>query len=200
MLHAGVNQTLAALRSEYWVIQGRSVVQKVIRSCLICINWEGGPFKSPIFAPLPTYVVSKDQPPFTFTGLDYLGALFVKDGLESVKNWICLFTCLNVRAVHLELVEDMSTIGFIQCFRRFIARRGTPSLIISDNGSQLKSGSIVIGEICKTVANSTDFQTYIGNQKTKWKFTREYAPLERGVLRKVNRSNEKGITEGVRNH
>ena len=105
-----------------------------------------------------------------------MGPLFVKDGINSTKNWICLFICLNIRAVHLELVEDMSTEGFILCLRRFIARRGTHTLIISDNANQLKLGYSVIGKICNSVVGSADIQSFVANKAIKWKFITEYSP------------------------
>ena len=73
-------------------------------------------FKTPVFAPLPHYVIYNEFPPFTFTGIDYMGPLFVADGNSSLKNWICLFTCLNIRAIHLELIDDMSTESFFYVF------------------------------------------------------------------------------------
>ena len=60
-----------------------------------------------------------------------MGPLFVKDEVAYKKKLVFLF-----RAINLELVEDMSTESFLLCFRRFIARRGVPSSIISDNSSQ----------------------------------------------------------------
>ena len=186
LLHAGVPQTLAEVRREYWVPQGRSAVQKIIRSCLICIHWEGGPFKTPRFAPLPKYVVSSEEPPFTFIGLDYLGPLFILDDTNLKKNWVCFFTCLNIRAVHIEVhVEDISTECFIACLRRFIARRGTPSLIVSDNASQLKLGYALIESIWKSVANSSEVQSYVANKHITWKFITEYAPWKGGYYERL---------------
>ena len=67
--------------------------------------------------------------PFTFTGLDYLGPLYIKENGRIQKTWVCLFTCLAVRAVHLELARNMSAEQFLLCLRRFIARRGQPTKI-----------------------------------------------------------------------
>ena len=181
IIHAGESQTLAELRREYWIIQGRSSVRKVIRQCLVCKRWEGGPFRTPPFAPLPDYSTSSDNPPFTFVGLDYLGPLLVKNTENLSKNWICLFTCLNVRAVRLELIEDMSTENFLLCLRRFIARCGTPKIIISDNASQFKAGSEVVQELWKKVSKNSEVQSYIADYGIQWKFTVEYA-LGKGVL------------------
>ena len=176
LLHAGASQTLAEVRKEYWIIQGRSAVRKIIRNCLICIHWEGGPFKTPKMAPLPEYVIFRNNmEPFMVVGIDYLGPIMVNDG-EFKKNWICLFTCLQVRAVYLELIDTMSAEGFLFCFRRFVARRGKPKLVISDNGSQLKLGNEIIDNIWKNATKDYDVQSYIANEKIEWKYITEYAP------------------------
>ena len=50
--------------------------------------------------------------PFQFVGLDYLGPISVKEGKEVIKSWVCLFTCLSVRAIHLEWVKDLTPSSF----------------------------------------------------------------------------------------
>ena len=156
LLHAGVQQTLSTIRNDYWILQGRSVVQKIIRRCLICIHWEGGPFKTPPFASLPKYITSSDERPFVYVGLDYLGPLFISNMEGSSKNWVCLLTCLKVRAIHLEVVENMTAESFLLCMRRFVARRGKPSLIVSENGSQIKLGCEVLKKIWKDAVTNAD--------------------------------------------
>ena len=151
LLHADVSHALAEIRKEFWVLKGRSAVRRAIRQCLICLRWEGAPFKTPKFTNFPDYILSQDNPPFTFIGVDYLGPIFVKDDLKCTKNWICLFTCLNVRAIHLEVIDDMSTENVLLCLRRYFARRGTPSLIISDNAPNFKLGNSVINRIWKHI-------------------------------------------------
>ena len=93
----------------------------------------------PQMAPCPASRIEESSP-FTYTALDYLGPLYVKVNNESAthKVWVCLFICLAVRAVPLEIINDMSAEQFHLCLRRFIARRGKPKEIISDNASQFK--------------------------------------------------------------
>ncbi|GBM06139.1 hypothetical protein AVEN_265195-1 [Araneus ventricosus] len=69
---------------------------------------------------------------FEITGIDLCGPLFIK---PKAKAWIVLFTCAVYRAIHLEVVTSLSTEAFIQSLRRFIARRGRPTTIYSDNGT-----------------------------------------------------------------
>lgn len=77
-----------------------------------------------------------DGPPFVNTGVDFAGPLYVQNRTqgEQVKAYyVCLFTCAATRAVHLELTLDLSAATFLLAFTRFTARRGTPSVMISDN-------------------------------------------------------------------
>ncbi len=83
----------------------------------------------------------QESPPFTKTGLDYFGPLYVKTTEGVKKTWVCLFTCMVTRAIHLELVQDMTTEEFLLGFRRFISQRGVHDEILSDNASQLKAAS-----------------------------------------------------------
>ncbi|VIO99988.1 Uncharacterized protein BM_BM17124 [Brugia malayi] len=75
---------------------------------------------------------------FEQVGLDYMGPLSVKSNTGLVKRWIALFTCFTIRAVHLEMAENLSAENFSHVLRRFIARRGYPKLILSDNASQFQ--------------------------------------------------------------
>ena len=71
--------------------------------------------------------------PFTHTGVDYFGALEVKFLRSTLKRWCCLFTCLTTRAVHIEVAQSLDTESCLAAVTRFMARRGYPSTIISDN-------------------------------------------------------------------
>ena len=86
LFHAESSHTLSQIRNRYWIPQGRAIVRNVIYHCGICRKNHGGPFKMPKMSP--------------YAGLGYLGPFYVK-GNPSKKIWICLFTCVAVRAVHL---------------------------------------------------------------------------------------------------
>ena len=135
--HTGVAQTLAQVRHRYWISSGRSAVRKVLRRCTVCKRWEGGSYRIPTVPPLPRKRV-KESILFSHSEIDYFGQLYVKAKPGTQNLWVCLFTCLVTRAVHLVLMLDMSTETFLLGLRRFEARRGSPCEIISDNASQFK--------------------------------------------------------------
>lgn len=84
--------------------------------------------------PLPVNGV-RDATIFEITGVDFAGPLFLRGG---EKAWIVIFTCAVYRAVHFELSSSLSTDEFVECFHRFIARRGRPTYMYSDNGTNFK--------------------------------------------------------------
>ena len=142
LIHAGIAHTLAQVREEYWIPQGGVEVRSALSRCLIYRKHEGPSFQLPHMTP---ERVSRSDP-FQFMGLDYLGPVFVRDQSSLDKAWICLFTCLTVRAIHLEWVTDLTGTQFLSCIRRFVSRRGKPDSIISDNAPQFKLTSTVLSK------------------------------------------------------
>ena len=186
VLHYGVAQTLSELRKEYWVLQGRSAVRKLVLECLTCIKWEGAPFQTPDFAPLPDFVVSTDDKvSFSYVGIDYFGFMLVKEGDVTSKVWGCLFTCLKVRAVHLELVESMSSESFLLALERFVSRRGKPKMIISDNASQVILGQEVMDRIWFSMLKDEIVQSYVAQERIEWKWITEYSPWKGGFYERM---------------
>ena len=146
--------------------------------------------------PWPKQRVSESLP-FQFIGSDYLGPVFVKEGTTMTKMWICLFTCLAIRAVHLEWVRSLSAEHFLLCLRRFIARRGRLELIISDNAAQFKLVKTVIDEQWRQLTLDENLVSYLSNNGIKWKFTTALAPWQGGFYERlvglVKRCLRKGI-------
>ena len=145
IMHGGVEATLSRLRCRFWLIRGRQVVKRVLHRCVTCRRHQGRPLVPPTPPALPIYRVTAD---FCFqnTGCDFAGPLLVKPiyNVEQkvYKAFICLFTCATSRAIHLELTPDLTGLTFIRALRRFIARRGFPSLIITDNAQTFTSNVV----------------------------------------------------------
>ena len=133
--HTGKHQTLATLRQRFWIINGLSAVKRVLNKCVVCRKIEGRPIQ-PMMAPLREEQVTSGGRPFKHVGVDYFGPIETKFGRRGrIKRWVCLFTCLSTRAVHLELAYSLDTEAFLGAYSRFTNRRGRPVRVFSDNGT-----------------------------------------------------------------
>ena len=163
MLHIGIQDTLNAMRQKYWILKGTSVVKRVWRLCIICKWVDDIPYKHTIAPSLPNSRV-EDASRFTSIGIDVAVLLLIRNNNDGKgvlrKTYICLFTCFTVRAVHLELVEDLNVNTFLMAIRRFRARKGTPKVIISDNAKTFKAAAKEVEEII----NSEEIRSRMTNQ------------------------------------
>ena len=106
-------------------------------------------------AQLPEFRV-KGGKSFESVGIDFCGPLYIKTEKEIMKKaYIALITCATTRMVHLELSNNLTTISLINCIKRFTARRGVPSLVISDNAKTFKSKLL---------------KAYLGKMGVTWKY------------------------------
>lgn len=134
MAHQLEDATICAIRRQVWVPHLRSVVRSVQLRCKVCRLRKAQPH-SPVAGQLPIDRITPYVPVFTYTGLDYFGPVSVTIGRRKENRWIALFTCLTVRAVHMELATDLSTDSCLVCIRNFINLRGVPARIRSDCGT-----------------------------------------------------------------
>ncbi|XP_031565069.1 uncharacterized protein LOC116300350 [Actinia tenebrosa] len=132
--HGGREQTLYEMRRKFWIVAGRSLVKDTVRRCIECRRMNARAMHQ-VIAPLPKTRVEAYQPPFTYAGVDLFGPMTVKWGRGTAKRWGCLFTCLNTRAVYLDVVPSLEADDFIMILRQFVSRRGPPNEIWSDRGT-----------------------------------------------------------------
>ncbi|CDW60968.1 DUF1758 and Peptidase A17 domain containing prote in, partial [Trichuris trichiura] len=149
-LHAGVEATLAILRQRFWILKGRSTVKRVVRNCAVCRRVCSRPFEQKM-APLPEGRVTIAYP-FERTGVDFAGPLYIRRGRRVAKVYVCVFTCMVTRAIHLEPVSTMTTEDFIMALRRFMSRRGKPACIQSDNFRSFKAADEEIKRLFASVS------------------------------------------------
>ena len=178
VMHGGIKETLTELRARFWVVKGRSLVRKVLRQCVRCMRYNGRPYSAPNPPPLPHFRVNA-SPPFSSIGVDYAGPLYIKGAGNKV--WIALFTCCVTRAIHLELIPDMTTETFIRCFRRFTCRRGTPTRIVSDNSKTFKAAS---KELARIQADPI-IKDYFAQLRVCWSFNVAKAPWWGGFYERL---------------
>ncbi|KAL6475780.1 hypothetical protein MHYP_G00168200 [Metynnis hypsauchen] len=132
--HQGRNQTQMELRANgFWVIGGSKLVSKLIRTCVLCRKLRR-PTENQQMAELPRERLEASAP-FTYSGMDCFGPFIVKKARKESKRYGLIFTCLYSRAVHIEMLEDLSTDSFINALRCFISLRGAVRQLRCDQGS-----------------------------------------------------------------
>ena len=132
--HQGRNHVLAVLREKYWILGAGVKIKQLMKRCIVCRRLRCK-LNEQMMADLPSNSVKPDDPPFTHTGMDYFWLFNIKQGRSIRKSYSVLFTCMNSRAVHIEIADSMDTSSCINTLRRFLARRGHVKEIISDNGT-----------------------------------------------------------------
>ena len=197
-MHNGVKETLCSLREKYWIARGRQVVKREIHMCNVCRKLEGKPYASPDHAPLPDFHVSEEYP-FSHTGVDFAGPIFVKTSLrketEMTKSYIALYTCASTRAVHLELVPNLTADAFIRSFRRFTSRRGVPKLMVSDNVKTFKSAENKLSALF----DFKEVQDYFLAKRIQWKYNLEEAPWWGGFWERMVKSTKRCLKKVLKN-
>ena len=138
-------------------------------------------------ADLPKARVEVDLPPFSNTGIDYFGPIAVKYRRGTVKRWGCLFTCMVTRAVHIEVAHDMTADSFLMAFHRFVARRGKPNVVYSDNGSNFTAAEKELREEIEAI-NFERVENDMLLEAIEWHFLPPYAPHMGGVWERLVRS------------
>ena len=119
-----------------WVIKGRSAVRRVLRKCVDCQKRKA-PTGKQFMAKLPEDRITPHKPLFKYVGVDLFGPIEGKQRRSRVKRYGCIFTCLSVRAIHIEVANTLNTDSMINALRRFICLRGCPEEIRSDCGTNL---------------------------------------------------------------
>ncbi|XP_035808144.2 uncharacterized protein LOC118470918 [Amphiprion ocellaris] len=173
--HQGRHITEGAIRGAgYWIIGGKRLVSSVIHKCVTCRKLRGR-LEDQKMADLPTDRLTP-EPPFTSVGLDVFGPWTImtrrtRGGSAESKRWAVLFTCMSTRAVHIELVETMSTDSFINALRRFFSIRGPAKLLRSDRGTNFVGA-------CKDLGINTDatvIRKYLQEKGCSWVFNPPHA-------------------------
>ena len=178
--HGGTAITVTAIRQVFWIPTIRQRVRSILRRCVTCAKTMGKPYKTPDPPPLPKTRVGSARP-FAVTGVDFTGTLYVKEPVGEHKAYICLFTCASTRAIHLEIVTDLSTETFLLAFQRFASRRSLPSIILSDNASTY----LAAAEELKILFESAGIKEALERQGVDWQFIPKRAPWYGGFWERL---------------
>nr|XP_033203163.1 uncharacterized protein LOC117164328 [Bombus vancouverensis nearcticus] len=180
-MHSGTQATLYAVRQRYWPVDGRSQVWRAIKGCVRCCRAQPPPVEY-VMGNLPEARVTESRP-FTNVGVDYCGPFHIKEKRDrnrrQIKVYVAIFVCLAIKAVHIELVDDLTSEAFIAALRRFIARRGYCSTIHSDNGTNFRGASNELREL-HDLLQSDDHKekvtAFLADKQIEWRFIPPHSP------------------------
>ncbi|XP_018362699.1 PREDICTED: uncharacterized protein LOC108760890, partial [Trachymyrmex cornetzi] len=183
LFHAGVQTTLNCIREEFWPIFAKSQVKGILYKCVRCkkaspkTSWQ-------LMGQLPSARVNPARP-FYNTGVDYCGPFYVRDRIrrnsKQYKAYVAIFVCMVVKAVHIELVEDLTTDSFIAALKRFMARRGKVRNIYSDNGKNFVGADRALQEILYSKEFKDDVQDHATSEQISWHFIPPRSPHYGGL-------------------
>jgi hypothetical protein len=175
-LHSGTQSTLASIRQQYWPIAGRNKIKQIIHKCISCFRAKSIIAQQKM-GDLP---VKRLEParPFINSGLDYCGPILIKTHRgrgkqKTIKAYVCLFICLSTKAIHIELVSDLTADTFLDALKRFVSRRGTVKSIISDNATNFIKANKDLIDLHQFFQNSEisrKLVTTLSNENIQWKF------------------------------
>lgn len=180
-LHGSIALMQCHLRNQYWIIDARNVIRQTVHRCNICFRYSN-PSLYQIMGQLPRPRVNITSP-FSHTGIDYAGPMPIllrrsPGRPQFSKGYICLFVCLATKAIHLELVGDMTAATFLAALNRFTSRRGLPSDLYSDNGTYfIRAASDIDAELQLVLKKHTaEAAAAAVHKSTQWHFIPPAAP------------------------
>ena len=165
--HVGVEQQIHCIQLNYWVLQYKTVMKKISNRCYECrrrrqLN------SQPQMSDLPSYRFSIKLVTFKETGVDFLGPFEIYSQINiAMKAYCCLFTCLTIRAVHIEVTRNLQKELCIMAFQRFFSRWGLAERNHSDNALYF---SITAKTFEESSFTTTETQKYAESKKIAWKF------------------------------
>ncbi|XP_041452005.1 uncharacterized protein LOC121405395 [Drosophila obscura] len=182
VLHGGNQLVIRLLRATYWIPRLRHIVKAVIQSCKVCVIHRKR-LQTQLMGDLPSTRVTFSRP-FTYTGVDFAGPFDVKSFIgracRKTKGYVCVFVCFTTKAIHLEATSDLSTDTFLAAFARFVARRGCPHEVQSDNGRNFVGASRALAvDLLEAIRTRTS--AVYSQQGLSWRFIPPGAPHMGGL-------------------
>ena len=177
--HSGPSTVQALIQRKWWIFSIRSLLRLIIFRCLKCYRLKSKPVQ-PFMADLPAQR-SQISRAFSHVGTDFCGPFRIKQSnrrnASYNKGYLCIFVCMATKAAHLEMVSQLSTEAFIACFERFVARRGLPSCVYSDLGTNYVGASRELKDFQSWLgAHHEEIHSTFVTQQINWKFNPPQAP------------------------
>ncbi|XP_055944365.1 uncharacterized protein LOC129975327 [Argiope bruennichi] len=178
-LHVGAQTLLYLVRQEYWPLSGRNTARKIIHDCVICAKTKPRTVTQ-IMGNLPTNRV-KPSYPFTHVGIDFCGPFYIKYKGQRKGNYqkcyVAVFICFATKAIHLEIVTDLTAEAMIATLKRFFSRRGVSSSICSDNATNFKGANSDLKRLQNMIGRPPEpLANYLRTEQVTWKFIPPRSP------------------------
>ena len=191
--HIGLSQTLSLYRQRCWTPKIRSRIKSLLIRCVSCQRVKGRTLPQPLPPPLPAERVQW-VPPFSHVGVDHTGSYAIKDPQgRKTKAYICLFVCVTTRAVHLEVVENLTTSSFIMCLRRLAATKGMPTLILLDNRRTFIAGETFLLDL----QLDPSVREYLQSKNVRWKHQTPRSPWMGSHFERLVRTIKANLTTAI---
>ena len=179
--HCGPSLLLSSTGNRFHIVGAKRLARAVCRRCVTCRR-VSAKTQSQMMGQLPAPRVTPN-PPFTITGVDYAGPFILKKGHTRkpvlIKSYISIFVCFSSKASHIEIISDLTTEAFLAGLKRFIARRGLPQEIHSDNGSNFLGAKNDLNDLYHFLQSTTTISSvnqYLLSQRVQWQCIPERAP------------------------
>lgn len=185
-LHAGPQLTLSLIRNQFWIVRAPDVVKRIIRQCIVC-HRQNSATANQLMGQLPSPRVNLSKP-FTHTGMDYAGPFMLCPtpgrNPKIVKHYVSIFVCMATRAVHFELVGDLTTPAFVNALTRFISRRGLPTDLYCDGGKNFvgaKNEMVQFTKLMKSTPHQDTIQNFFSSKEIRYHFNPPLSPHHGGL-------------------
>ena len=176
--HAGSKALVSLLRDKIWLINAKEECSRIVRKCVHCFRYKPK-LMTQIMGNLPTDRVRAVRP-FVIVGVDFCGPVNVTlriRGKPPIKMYIAVYVCFTSKAVHLELVSDLTSDAFILSFQRFAARRGLPTKVYCDNATNFVGASRGLKELEEAFrSQADDLVKYAAERNVEFIFIPPRAP------------------------
>ncbi|XP_068713315.1 uncharacterized protein [Montipora foliosa] len=188
--HPPTEYWLNQIRQEYWIIHGRQAVLSAKFKCNYCYRQTVKPLEQKM-GNLPECRLEVGMV-FRNTGVDFFEPMLVKEKRSEVNVYGCLFVCMSTRACNLQLVDDLSTDHFIMALKRFIARRGRPQRMFSDNGTKFVGANNELRKCLKQL-DEQRILSFCAPKEIDWNFQPRSAPHFGGVRERLVQCAKKAL-------
>ena len=202
LLHGPPETTYTFLRRRFVLCGGRREMKRILH---LCKNNRCRPFRQvkSQLSTLPSFRVDY-TPPMLTVSLDPCGPFLVRHGCsfnncphpDYSKAWALVLTCNSTRFIHVEGLPDLTADSIMEALERFFARRGIPSLIISDQGKQLVAASKELKSIWQHV-DLKKLQEKTAPRGVTWQFNTCVLTLRERARRISGEDSEGGPLQGV---